>query len=287
MCDENLLKHFRSSNDLTRRQFGALSIGTGAAMVLPRAANALEVTAATVDVATPDGVADCHFVHPVSGAHPAVLIWPDARGLRTVYFQMAARLAESGYSVLAVNPYYRGKRAPVLPEGALASDPNTMTVLRPLLADLNPETHVTDALALLEYLDAQPSVDSQRKMATTGYCLGGPMTMRAAAARPDRIGAAASFHGIQLATDAPDSPHLLVPRMRAQYLFAIAADDDARDPNSKVLLREAFDSAGLAAEIEVYEGANHSWCTADSPVHNPAQAERAWSRMMNLFETVL
>jgi carboxymethylenebutenolidase len=204
-----------------------------------------------------------------------------------VYRQMAGRLAESGCSVLVLNPYYRGQRTPVLPEGAVAQDPDTMATLGPLLAMLNPETQVTDAIALLDYLDTAPEVDTGRPLGVMGYCLGGPMTMRAAAARPARVGAAASFHGVQLASTAPDSPHRLVPQMRASYLFAIATDDDERDPEAKNLLRQAFDDAGLFAEIEVYENAMHSWCTADSPVHNPDEAERAWGRMIELFDRTL
>jgi carboxymethylenebutenolidase len=287
VCDEKLLSHFGQSNLLTRRHFGRLSAIGGASIVLPRAANALDVSASVIDIPTPDGLADCHFVHPVDGAHPGVVIFPDARGMRMVYRQMAGRLAESGYSVLVINPYYRGQRAPVLPEGAVAQDPDTMATLSPLLAMLNPETHVTDAVALLDHLDTEPSVDTSRPLGVIGYCLGGPMTMRAAAARPARVGAAASFHGISLASDAPDSPHRLVPQMRAGFLFAIATDDDERDPEAKNLLRQMFDDAGLFAEIEVYENAMHSWCTADSPVHNPEQAERAWGRMTELFDRTL
>jgi carboxymethylenebutenolidase len=287
MCDAKLLAHFASTNAITRRRFGALSAAGGAAAIFSRAADAQEITASTVDVPTADGIADCHFVHPTEGRHPGVVIFPDARGLRLVYRQMSARLAEAGYSVLVLNPYYRGQRAPVLPEGAVAQDPDTMAILRPLLAMLNTETQVTDATALLEFIDRQPSVDSSRPLGVMGYCLGGPLTMRGAAAMPDRVGAGASFHGIQLATDAPDSPHLLVPKMQAGFLFAIAEDDDAGDPDAKVKLRQAFDEAGLFAEIEVYAGANHSWCTADSPVHNPEQAERAWGRMFELFERTL
>jgi len=284
MCDETLLAHFKSSAALTRRQFGTLAAVAGSLPLIPRAANALDVTAGTVDVATPDGIADCHFVHPVGGRHPGVVIFPDARGLRLVYRQMSARLAEAGYSVLVLNPYYRGQRAPVLPEGALAQDPDTMAVLRPLMAALNPATHVTDGVALLNFLDAQPSVDTSRPLGVMGYCLGGPMTMRAAAAKPERVGAGASFHGVQLASDAADSPHLLVPKMNAEFLFAIAENDDASDPDAKRKLREAFDEAHRFAEIEVYAGTMHSWCTADSPVHDPAQAERAWERMRVLFD---
>lgn len=186
-----------------------------------------------------------------------------------------------------MNPYYRGKRAPVLPEGASQTSRETMSTLRPLLATMTPTTHVTDSVALLEFLDAQPAVDVERKMGVMGYCLGGPITMRAAAAVPERVGACASFHGVQLVTDGPQSPHLLVPRMQSPCVFAIAEDDDERDPEVKNALREGFDRAGLRAEIEVYEGALHSWCTADSPVHNPEQAERAWSRMRSLFDTEL
>ena len=126
-----------------------------------------------------------------------------------------------------------------------------------------------------------------RKMGTMGYCMGGPITMRTAAALPDRIGAGASFHGGGLVTDAPDSPHLLIGNMQAHYLFAIAANDDENDPEAKNVLRETFDTAGLPAEIEVYEGALHGWCPPDSAVYNEAQAERAWSRLLVLFETAL
>lgn len=282
MCDDSTF-----APDLTRRRFGALAAGAGLAALLPRAAGALEATTADVDVRTPDGVADCYFAHPLSGTHPGVLVWPDARGMRAAYRQMAQRLAESGYAVLVANPYYRGHRGPVLPEGADPRQGDTMSVLRPLLAELSPATNTTDAHALMTFLDAQREVDTSRPAATTGYCLGGPVTMIAAAEFPARIGAACSFHGVRLATEAADSPHLLVPKMKASYLFCIAEDDDAREPEVKNVLRRTFDAAKLEAEIEVYAGAMHSWCTPDSPVHHPAQAARAWSRMLALFERAL
>jgi carboxymethylenebutenolidase len=285
MCDETTFAPSRT--DFSRRQFGALTAGAGLAMLLPRAAAALDVAAAEVDVRTPDGVADCHFVHPTSGQHPSVLVWPDARGMRETYRVMAKRLAESGYAVLVVNPYYRGARGAVLPDGTDPRQGDTMSVLRPLLAQLNPQTNLTDANALMGFLDGQGAVDTRRPGATTGYCLGGPVTMITAAQFPERIGAACSFHGVRLATDAADSPHLLVPRMRASYLFCIAEDDDAREPEVKNVLRRSFDAAKLDAEIEVYAGTKHSWCTLDSPVHDAAQAERAWSRMLALFERAL
>ena len=287
MCDErtasDAVEHLRAKK-LTRREFGAVSAGAGLAMFWPRAANAQEVTASEIDVTTPDGVADCHFVHPASGAHPGVLIWPDAFGLRPAKRQMARRLAESGYSVLVVNQYYRSQRAPIVETRNFAAESAT---LRPLMGTLNAETHVSDARAFVSFLDDQSSVDSNRKMGTMGYCMGGPITMRTAAAVPDRIGAGASFHGGGLVTDRPDSPHLLVPQMTAHYLFAIAENDDENDPEAKNVLREAFDAAGLPAEIEVYEGALHGWCPPDTQVYHEAQAERAWSRLLALFERAL
>ena len=291
MCDERTQReaedYLHRSGHLTRREFGALSVGTGLAMLLPRAATAQEVSATNVEIPTPAGTADCHFVHPASGAHPGVLVWPDALGLRPAFEQMGRRLAESGYAVLVVNPYYRTVRAPVLPEGATFRDEATREKIFPLMRSLSPETNVIDAKAFVGFLDAQDAVARDRKMGTTGYCMGGSMTMRTAAAFPDRIGAGASFHGGRLVTDAPDSPHLLVDRMRAHYLFAIAENDDEKDPQAKTALRDAFAAAGLPAEIEVYAGTLHGWCPPDSAVYHEAQAERAWSRLLALFETAL
>ena len=287
MCDEMTVvenNEYLRAKEMTRRQFGAGSAGAGLAMLLTRAANAQAVSASEIDVETPDGVADCHFVHPSSGTHPGVLIWPDAFGLRPAMRQMAGRLAESGYSVLVVNQYYRSQRAPIVSSTNFAEVRDTV---RPLMASLNADTHVTDAKAFVSFLDSQPSVDGQRKMGTMGYCMGGPITMRTAAAVPDRVGAGASFHGGGLVTDRPDSPHLLVPKMQAHYLFAIAENDDERQPEAKDVLRDAFAQAGLPAEIEVYEGAMHGWCPPDTQVYNEAQAERAWSRLLALFERAL
>ena len=291
MCDERTIRdaedRLRRSGRLTRREFGALSAGAGLAMLLPRAANALEVTAGNVEVVTPDGAADCHFVHPSSGAWPGVLIWPDALGLRPAFEQMARRLAESGYAVLVVNPYYRTEKAPVVPEGATFRDEAVRQKIFPLMRSLTPERTVADAVAFVGFLDSREAVAKDRRMGTTGYCMGGSMTMRTAAAFPDRIGAGASFHGGRLVTDRPDSPHRLVGKMRAHYLFAIAENDDAKDPDAKTALRMAFDAAGLPAEIEVYAGTLHGWCPPDSAVYDEAQAERAWSRMLALFEAAL
>ena len=291
MCDETTLRdeeaYLRRSGGLTRRGFAALSAGTGLAMLLPGAADAAEVTERDVAVATPDGTADCHFVHPASGAHPGVLVWPDALGLRPAFRQMARRLAGSGYAVLTVNPYYRSLKAPVLPPGASFRDAATREKIFPLMRSLTPARTVTDARAFVGFLDGQGAVSPSRRMGTTGYCMGGSMTMRTAAAFPARIGAGASFHGGRLVTDRPDSPHLLVDRIRADYLFAIAENDDRKDPNAKTALGAAFAKAGRKAEIEVYAGTLHGWCPPDSGVYNEAQAERAWGRLLALFETAL
>jgi len=289
MCDDRTFResdeYLKNRNDLTRRKFNALSAGAGLSMLLPRGAGAEEVTEQDAEVTTPDGVADCYLVHPASGRHPGVLVWPDILGLRPSYRQIGRRLAESGYSVLVVNPFYRSARAPVVPEGATFQDESVRNKVFPLARQLNAETHVTDARAFVDFLDSQAAVDPARKMGTTGYCMGGPITMRTAWARADRIGAGASFHGGGLVTDRPDSPHLLVAEMDAHYLFAIAENDDDNEPEVKNVLRETFAAAELPAEIEVYEGALHGWCSLDSSVYNEALAERAWSRLLALLET--
>jgi carboxymethylenebutenolidase len=256
-------------------------------MMLPRLADAADVTEAEVTIKTPDGTADAYFVHPSSGKHPAVLIWPDIFGLRPAFRQMGKRLAESGYAVLVINPFYRAKKAPTAPEHADFQDPATRQMLMGLAGALTPETAVTDAKAFVPWLDSQKAVDKKKRMATTGYCMGGPFTLRTAAAFPDRIGAGATFHGGGLVTDKPDSPHLLVPKIKAQYLFAIAENDDQRQPDAKAVLRDAFARAKLPAEIEVYTGTMHGWCPPDAKVYDHDQAEKAWSRMLALFKTAL
>jgi len=291
MCDEltekDNEKFLEKGGKLTRRQFGGLASGAGLAMLLPQVANAQTITESEVSVTTPDGVADCYFVHPASGKHPAVIVWPDILGLRPAFKLMGKRLAESGYSVLVVNPFYRNKKAPVVPEGASFQAPEIRNMVLPMARALNETTHVTDAKAFVKYLDGQSVIDTSRKIGTTGYCMGGPMVLRAAAAVPERIGAGATFHGGGLATKEDNSPHLLIPKMKASFLIAVASNDDERDPESKNVLKTAFADAGLKAEIEVYEGAMHGWCPPDSRVYNQEQAERAWARLLNLFETSL
>ncbi len=290
MCDERTQKdedEFLSRSGMTRRQFGKLSAAAGMAMMLPAVANAQDVTETDVEVATPDGVADCYFVHPSTGQHPAVIVWPDILGLRPAFRAMGKRLAQSGYSVLVVNPFYRDARSPVVGEGASFGQPETRNIVLPMARNLNAETHFTDARAFVSFLDQQAAVDTGRKIGTTGYCMGGPMVMRTVAAVPDRLGAGATFHGGGLATDADDSPHLLIPNTTAHMLHCVAANDDENDPEAKNTLRETYAAAGIPAEIEVYEGTLHGWCPPDSQVYNEPQAERAWSRLLVLFESAL
>lgn len=290
MCDELTVKDeqdFLQARSLSRRAFGKSSVALAISMALPAAANALDVIESDVLVETPDGEADCYLVHPADGAHAAVIVWPDIKGIRPAFRMMGKRLAESGYTVLVVNPYYRTARGAVVTEGESFGDPDVRARLMPHARSLSPETCVSDGRAFVRYLDAHASVDTGRKIGTTGYCMTGSYTMRLAAAIPDRIGAGGSFHGGGLATDQPDSPHLLAPLMKAGFLIAIAANDDEKEPNAKGMLRKAFDDAGVSAEIEVYEDTLHGWCPPDSDVYNEAQAERAWSRMLALFEREL
>ncbi len=291
MCDheafDDMVEYELRSKELSRRQFGGLALGAGALSLWPAVAGAAEVAEAEVEIKTPDGTADAYFVHPAKGAHPGVLIWPDIFGLRPAFRQMGRRLAESGYAVLVVNPFYRKQRAPTSPENPDFDDPATRAALMALAGSLSPDTAVTDAKAFVGWLDAQVAVDKARKVGTTGYCMGGPLVMRTAAALPDRIGAGASFHGGGLATEKPDSPHLLVPKMKAQFLIAIAANDDERQPQAKDRLREAFAAAHLPAEIEVYAGTKHGWCPPDSRVYDHDPAEKAWGRLLALFGRAL
>jgi carboxymethylenebutenolidase len=256
-------------------------------MMLPKVVNAVAVTESNVDIRTPDGMADSYWVHPQTGTAPGVLIWPDIMGLRPAFRQMGKRLAEVGYSVLVVNPFYRQQRGEVIKPGESFNDAPVRNRLLPLAQALNEQTHMTDARAFIGWLDQQQSVARNRMMGTTGYCMGGPMTFRTAAAMPNRVGAVGSFHGGGLVTDMPNSPHLQASKSKAQFLVAIAENDDMRAPNEKNVLRETFAAAKLPAEIEVYAGAAHGWCPPDSAVYNEPQAERAWSRLLALFEKAL
>jgi carboxymethylenebutenolidase len=290
MCDndsfDDMIEYQLRKGGVSRREFGALTLGASLVSMLPAVANAAETSESEVEIKTPDGTADAYFVHPSKGASPAVLVWPDIFGLRPTFRQMGKRLAESGYAVLVVNPFYRTQKAPTAPDHADMSDPEVRKALMGLAGALSPDTANTDAKAFVPWLDSQAAVDKKKKIGTTGYCMGGPLTMRTAAAFPNRVGAGASFHGGGLVTDKPDSPHLLVPKIKAHYLFAIAQNDDEKQPEAKTVLKDAFAKAKLPAEIEVYP-AMHGWCPPDSRVYDKDQAEKAWTRMLALFKSAL
>jgi carboxymethylenebutenolidase len=247
------------------------------------AAHAPSVSESDVMVRTPDGMADCYFVHPASGAHPGVILWPDSLGLRPAFRTIGKRLAMFGYSVLVINPYYRQTAAPIGVDADSFNEPAGREKVLSLSNAITPDMTITDAVALAGYLDRQKPVDPKRKLGTVGYCMGGAMAIRTAAAMADRVGAIASFHGGKLVTQQASSPHLLVPRTRASALIAIAEKDDEKDPDAKTVLREAYDGAKLAAEIEAYADTMHGWCALDTKAYNRAQAERAWSRLLALF----
>ncbi|HLG56202.1 MAG TPA: dienelactone hydrolase family protein [Vicinamibacterales bacterium] len=281
MCDQDHFEEDRLEYEagglVTRRQFGVL-LGAGAVMMLPKVVGAVAVTEQDVTIKTPDGTCDAYFVHVATGTAPAVLVWPDIFGLRPAFRQMGKRLAESGYSVLVVNPFYRVQKAPTASKGSATPIPE----LLPLAKQLSETTHMTDAKAFTAWLDSQASVAKNRKIGTQGYCMGGPMAFRTAAANPDRVGAVASFHGGGLVTQDPSSPHLQASKTKASLLIAIASNDDKQRPEDKNVLKETFAKSGQAAEIEVYSGA-HGWCPPDSTVYNMPDAEKAWTRLLALY----
>ncbi len=289
-------KLHKGGADLSRRDFLALSVAAGlAAAAGSTLAAAQQVVETDVTIKMPDGTCDAAFIHPPSGSHPGVLIWADAFGLRPAMRDIGKRIAAEGYSVLVPNPFYRVAKAPVFdnPSSFDYQNQADMAKLKPLMASVNaPGAAEKDAVAYIAFLDAQSQINKAKKIGTQGYCMGGPLVVKTAAAVPDRIGAGASFHGGGLVTDKPDSPHLLAPKIKARMYFAIASNDDQRQPDAKDKLREAFAAAKVPAEIEVYP-ARHGWCVPDMPTENGApiysrpEAERAWSKLVALYKMAL
>jgi carboxymethylenebutenolidase len=288
------MKHNQKNDDLGRRDFVGLTVATGLAAAATASARAIEVVEIDVTIKTPDGACDAAFLHPRTGSHPGVLIWPDAFGLRPALRGIGKRIAAEGYSVLVPNPFYRVSKAPfTTASGFNFQNPDDMSKIRPLMASVGaPGNAEKDAVAYIAFLDAQKETNTAKKIGTQGYCMGGPLVMRTAAALPDRIGAGASFHGGGLVTDQPTSPHLLAPKIKARMYFGIAQNDDARQPDAKDKLKEALAAAGVSAEIEVYP-AQHGWCIPDmptqngAPIYNQPEAERAWGKLVALYKTAL
>ena len=266
--------------DLSRRRFSALAAAaagftvTGCATAAPGGVAERDVT-----VTTMDGSAEAVLFHPEGvGSWPGVLFWPDIGGLRPAMRDMGRRLAGSGYTVLVVNPFYRSATAAQVQ----ALDRDGRMALR---GTFTPVGVTRDADAFVTYLDGLPQT-SNAKVGVQGYCMGGPLAFRTADTRPDRVGAVGSFHGGGLVVAGPDSPHLLVGRSNARYLVAIAKNDDEKEPEAKTTLRETFASTGRSAVVEVYNG-NHGWCVPDNAAYNPAEAERAWAALLELYRTAL
>ncbi|MEO5922751.1 MAG: dienelactone hydrolase family protein [Bryobacteraceae bacterium] len=269
---------------LDRRGFVA---ATAAMAVTAASAEAqAQVVEKNVEIKTPDGTCDAAFFHPATGAHAGVLVWADAFGLRPGLRELGKRLAAEGYSVLVPNPFYRMAKAPVVempPD--FARDRAKIT---PLMASVTAAGAAErDAAAYIGWLDAQAQVDKSKKIGTQGYCMGGPLIMRTGASLPNRVGAAASFHGGGLTTAAADSPHTLIPKMKARLYVGIASNDDATQPESKTILRKSFDDAKVNAEIEVYNAAQHGWCMADTTAYHRESAEKAWTKLLALYKTAL
>jgi carboxymethylenebutenolidase len=285
------------SDDITRRDFVKTTAAAGFAVAAGATLGAQQVVETNIEIRTPDGTCDAAFIHPATGSHPAVVIWPDAFGLRPSMRDIAKRLATEGYSVLVPNPFYRVAKAPVFEDASNFNfgDAAQRSKLTPLMGSINAEGAAErDAAAFIAWLDAQRQVDRNKKVGTQGYCMGGALVMRTAAAVSNRVGAGASFHGGGLVTSNPNSPHLLAPKITARMYFGIAANDDAQQPDAKTKLKEAFDAAKVPAEVEVYPQAQHGWCVPDmpkqpngQPIYSKPDAERAWGKLLALYQAGL
>lgn len=288
MCDDATAtaeEQALARKGLSRREFAAL----GASAALAGCAGGAmdgednsEIREGIVEITTADGVADAFFVRPAKGAHPGIVMWPDIAGLRDAFKVMARKLAADGFAVLVVNQYYRGGPAPVMQSFSEFRTPEGQEKIRPLREALTAEAITRDAKAYVAFLDGDPAVDKKRRIGSNGYCMGGPFTVRTAAAAPNRVGAAVSLHGAGLVTEAPDSPHRLLASTKASYMVAVARNDDAKDPASKETFRKAAEAGGRPADVEVY-AADHGWTVPDSPAWDPTEADRAWQKMVALF----
>lgn len=283
MCDAKSVEAI----GVDRRQFGALAAGATAAALWPMAAVAKgNLASRDVQIQTAAGTIDAYFTAPSEGQHPAVLIWPDIRSLRPAFRLMAERLAAEGYAVLCVNPFYRWNEGPALKEEESFSDEAARARLFGWMRQMTPTLVQSDARDCFAWLDGQEAVDKSKKAAVTGYCMGGPMAVHTAAALPERIAAVASFHGGGVGTDQPDSPHLLISGTQAAYLFAIAEDDDAKDPQEKIRLNSVLEPRPQWHEVAVYP-AKHGWCPPDGMAYDEQQAEKAWRRMLVMLKAAI
>ena len=296
MCDDEIHQFegtiLARETPMSRRAFSlsAAAAASLAASVSASMAHAqATVTEKDVDIKTADGTCDAALFYPQGkGKWPAVLIWTDIMGLRPVFRDMGRRLAAQGYVVLVPNPFYRKGRAAAVTDGIDFAKPEDRPKFMMLAGSImGPNAVETDAPAFLAFLDAQPQTDTKKKAGTQGYCMGGPLVYRTAAVVPDRIAAAVTCHGGGLVTPTPASPHLLIPKMKAEVYSAVAANDDEHSPTDKDTLKAAFAAAGKTARVEVYDGCNHGWCVKGGAVYNEAGAERAWRELSALYKKKL
>jgi carboxymethylenebutenolidase len=290
-------KDLEQDGKVSRRDFTALSVAAGLSVTAGATqAAALAVTESDVTIKTADGTCDAVFTRPTTGKHPGVLIWTDVFGLRPTFRDMAKRLAGEGYAVLVPNPFYRTQKAPVMEDASKVdfNDSSFRTKMQSWTGPINEAGAIErDAAAYVAFLDAQKEVDTGKKIGTQGYCMGGPLVFKTVATMSNRVGAGATFHGGGLVTDKPDSPHLLIPKIKAHMYLAVAASDDTRQPDAKDKLKAAFAAAHVPGDVEVYTGMIHGWCVRDmpmqdgKPIYNEPEAERAWGHLESLYKTSL
>lgn len=268
--DEKLL----AGRGLNRRQFAAMTAATMGTVSLAGSVTAQEggLVETAVAIPTPDGEMDGIFFHPAEGRHTAVIMYPDIAGVREAKIVMARELATRGYAVVLVNQYYRSQKAPIMNSISEFFQPGARERLGPFMEKLSPAGTAADAKAIVAWLDAQPAVDTSKKIGIEGYCMTGSYAIRSAAAVPERIGAVSSFHGGGLVTDAPDSPHRLF-HPDVKYLIAIARNDDRNAPKEKDAMRKAAEDSGAGVRVEVFHG-DHGWMVPDAPAFATTEANR-------------
>jgi carboxymethylenebutenolidase len=291
MCDDlihngkmDLNPHVVLDPRVSRRTFGLMTVAGGAAAAGVANAAAANVVEKDVEIKTPDGTCDAALYYPQgNGTHPAVLIWTDILGLRPAFRDMGRRLAAEGYVVLVPNPFYRSKKAPVVTGAFDFNKPEDRQLVFGFRAAMTDAGIDNDAKAFIAFLDAQPQTNKAKKVGTQGYCMGGPLVVRTAAAVPNRVAAVGSFHGGGLATKDANSPHLLIGKTNAAFVFAVAQNDDMTDPAAKDTLKKTLADTRKKGTVEVYP-ANHGWCVKDGAAYNEAQAERAWGELLALYK---
>jgi len=292
VCDQDQLAEMGSKakrGGLSRREFAAMgAVGAVIACAPMSEAEAQQgrLAESNVRFTAPGGTMDAFLINLQDTRNPAVIVWPDIAGLRDAFMAMSRRLARQGYTVLILNPYYADQEAPQFDDFEAFRDEGGMEKVGPWREKLTAATVTEIAKATVAYLDGNEAVDTTRGIGVQGYCMGGPFAVWTAAAAPERVKAAASFHGGGLVGEEDTSPVKMIGQTQASFLFAIARDDDRRAPGDKDALKAAADAAGRPAEIKVYR-ADHGWTVADSPVYNYDEEDAAWSQLLDLYEAAL